>query len=74
LATGFFQATSRAGQAIFMALARQSLFLIPLVLILPRFFAFNGVIYAGPVSDTIVAVIAFFMLKASVKKLLHRRF
>ncbi len=74
LATGFFQAAGRAKQAIFMALARQTLFLIPLLLILPHFYQLDGVLYAGPISDIIVTVIAFFMLKHNVKKLLKRRF
>ncbi|WP_428898036.1 putative efflux protein [Parelusimicrobium proximum] len=68
LASGFFQATNKPKQAIFLALARQALFLVPLLIILPRFFGLNGVLYAAPASDLISTTIAFFMIRRIVNK------
>ena len=51
VAAGYFQAVGKPLQAMILTLSRQVLLLIPLVLILPRLFALDGVWRAIPASD-----------------------
>lgn len=49
--SNYFQATGRPRSAMLLTLSRQVLFLIPLLLILPRIYGLDGVLYAGPIAD-----------------------
>jgi putative MATE family efflux protein len=66
----FYQAVGKAKPALFLTLIRQGVFLIPLVLILPRYFGIEGVWYSFPISDILSAVICYSFLKVSTKKLI----
>ncbi|MBU9712841.1 MATE family efflux transporter [Evansella tamaricis] len=48
---GLYQALGKAKPALILSMARQVLFLIPLVLILPHFLGVNGVWFAFPIAD-----------------------
>ena len=63
----FFQSIGVAWKSILLSLSRQLIFLIPAVLILPRFFGLDGIWYAGPVSDGLAAITAWFFLFHYVK-------
>jgi putative MATE family efflux protein len=54
----FFTSIGKATRGVFMSLTRQILFLLPLVLIFPRFWGIDGVMYAGPVADTAAVCLA----------------
>jgi putative MATE family efflux protein len=54
----FFSSIGRAARGLFIALTRQILILIPLLLIFPIFWGIDGVMYAGPISDGVAAIIA----------------
>jgi len=43
--------------------------LIPLILILPKFFKLNGILYAGPISDAISAFITGFWLFVDLRSM-----
>ncbi len=58
----FFQSIGMAGKAIFMSLSRQLLFLLPLLLILPRYMGINGVWAAMPIADFISSFLAMVLL------------
>lgn len=58
----FFQSIGHAAKSIFISLTRQLIFLIPFLIILPRFWGLDGVWIALPVSDVISFVIAQAML------------
>lgn len=64
----FFQSIGKAKISIFLSLTRQLLFLVPMLLILPRFFGQNGVWMAAPISDTLASVLAGWMLLRQFKK------
>ena len=66
----FYQAIGKAKPALFLTLIRQGVFLIPLVLILPRYFGIEGVWYSFPISDILSAIICYSFLKISTKKLI----
>ena len=63
----YFQATGQPKKSLFLSLSRQLIFLIPALLILPRFYGLIGVWMAGPVSDVVstfvTAILLFFDLK-----------
>jgi len=48
---GYFQAVGKPMQSGILSLSRQVILLLPALIILPRFFGFKGVLFAGPVSD-----------------------
>ena len=56
--TNFFQSIGKAKVSIFLSLSRQLLFLLPVLLILPRFMGLDGVWMAFPISDFVAALVA----------------
>lgn len=61
--TNFFQSIGKAKISIFLSLSRQLLFLIPSIIILPRFFGVDGVWASLPLSDFAAALFAaWFMI------------
>ena len=66
--SNFFQCIGMAGKAIFFSLSRQVLFLIPGLLIFPKFFGATGVWMSMPISDTIASVVAGVMLWDFIRK------
>ncbi len=65
----YFSATGNHRQGFIVSLSRQGLFLIPLLLILPRFMGINGVLAASPVSDTMAFIMSVSMVLLSFKRL-----
>jgi Na+-driven multidrug efflux pump len=57
LASMYFSAIGRPKTAMLISIARQGLFLIPALLILPRFFALDGVLSSNAVSDACSVVV-----------------
>ena len=47
----FFTSIGKSIKGVFLSMTRQILFLLPLVLILPKFMGVEGVLYAGPIAD-----------------------
>jgi len=58
----YFQAVGKPKQAMVLSLSRQVLILIPLLLILPRYFGLTGILFAGPLSDLGSALVTAFWL------------
>lgn len=76
LVTGFCTASNMlmqslriSGKATIMALARQGIFYIPAILILPRMFDITGIALAQPVADILSFVLTIFLVIPTVKKL-----
>lgn len=65
----FYQAIGRAKPALLLTLIRQGFFLIPLVLILPKYYGIDGIWYSFPISDILSAGICYYFLRRSTKKL-----
>ncbi len=57
----FFTSIGKAFKGAFLSLTRQLLFLIPLMLILPKFFGIDGILYSGPIADFIAIVATLIM-------------
>lgn len=65
-----FLALGQARVSLFIAVLRKIILLIPLAIILPRFFGVMGVYYAEPVSDVISATTASVLFLLNIRKIL----
>ena len=62
LGSAYFQAIGKAIPALFLALTKQGIFLIPLVLFLPLIWGLDGVWVAFPIADISAAVVTYLYL------------
>lgn len=59
----FFQSIGKPVKSMILTLCKQTIFIIPLMVILPRFFGVEGVLYAGPCAEIISALVTFILIK-----------
>jgi putative MATE family efflux protein len=57
VSASYFQAVGKAKAATFLTLTRQVILLIPAVIILPKFFELEGILFAAPFADFFSAVV-----------------
>jgi Na+-driven multidrug efflux pump len=69
IGTSLFQALGKAKPAIFLALSRQVLFLIPMVLILSHFLGLRGVWLSFPAADLTSFSVTFIMVTYELRNL-----
>jgi Na+-driven multidrug efflux pump len=71
LSASLFQAIGKAKPALIVSMSRQTLFLIPLVLLLPKFnnFGLVGIYAAFPLADILAIVLSLYLLKREVNSL-----
>lgn len=67
--SSYYQSTGKPAKAMIIGLTRQVLFLIPLFLILPRFFGLNGIWYAGPIADMASVILSAIIIFNDIRKL-----
>ena len=60
--SNFFQSIGMANKAIFLSLTRQLLFLLPCLIILPRFMGAAGIWWSMPISDLIASIVVGVLL------------
>ena len=65
--TQFFQSIGFSHKAIFLSLTRQIIFLIPCLLIIPRFMGLDGVWWSLPISDLASVVLSFVLITIQMK-------
>ena len=68
VATNFFLSIGMSKKAIFLSLTRQLLFLIPCLVILPRFFGTLGVWISIPVADATATIVTAIVLVNQFRK------
>lgn len=68
IGSAYFQAAGKALPALLLTLLKQGVFLIPLVLILPKFYGINGVWISFPIADVLSTGITYFFLRREVKR------
>ena len=73
IGSAYFQAIGKAIPALLLTLSKQGFFLIPFLLILPKFFDLNGIWYAFPVSDILATIVTYLFLKREMKKNLNAK-
>lgn len=69
IGSAYFQAIGKAKPALLLALSKQGIFLIPLVMIMPALFGLEGIWYAFPLADTGAAIISYYFLRKETKAL-----
>jgi Na+-driven multidrug efflux pump len=73
ITSNFFTATGFPKKGMFLSLTRQILFLLPLLLILPKFFGIDGILYAGPIADGMAGAVAIGMIVWELRKPIYRK-
>lgn len=69
VSTTFFQSIGKVGQSIFLSLARQVLFLIPLLLLMTHLYQLDGVWMSFPISDALATLVTAIMIAYQFKKI-----
>lgn len=72
ITSNFYTGIGKAVSGMFLALTRQIIFLLPLLLILPVFVGIDGIMYAGPVADFMAALVSFLMVARELGKKTYR--
>ena len=72
VSTTLFQSIGEASKSIFLSLTRQVLFLIPLLLLLPRAFELRGVWLSFPLSDLLATAVTFVLVWIQFRRLSRR--
>ena len=54
---------------MFLALTRQLIFILPLILILPLFMGLTGILYAAPIADLAAAAVAIWMVVVEFRQI-----
>ncbi|MFY0644150.1 MAG: MATE family efflux transporter [Bacteroidia bacterium] len=68
IAAAYFQAIGKTRPALFLTLARQGLFMIPLALVLPLFMDLDGIWFAMPIGEILATIVSAIFLYKAVKK------
>jgi putative MATE family efflux protein len=64
----FFQSIGKPKNAILLSLTRQVIFLIPFLLILPKYWAINGVWLSMPISDFVSVILSVALLAHQLRR------
>ncbi len=70
----FFQAVGKPAQAVISSMIRDIICFIPLILILPRFFGIEGILFAAPIADFIAMIVAAALTVAFFRSLKTNRY
>ena len=65
----FLQAMGKAAESTILSLIREVVFGVGFALLLPKFFALDGVLYYMPVSDVLTFLVAAFLICQTYKEL-----
>lgn len=69
IASNYFQAIGKSRAAMFLTLTRQVIFLIPALIIFPKFWGINGLLHAAPFADFFSALITGIWFYSGIKNL-----
>jgi Na+-driven multidrug efflux pump len=69
VSSAFFQSIGRAYKSIILAMTRQLIFLVPILLILPHFLGTTGVWLSMTLADLLSIALAIFLLSGELKKI-----
>mgnify|MGYP001344736635 FL=1 len=68
ICTTTIQAMGKALPGLFLSISRQGIFYIPMLIVLNKYFGFNGFIYAQPITDVLMVVISILILRKIINK------
>lgn len=69
ISTAFFQSIGNVTESIIVSLLRQVIFMIPLLIFMPRFFGLDGVWMSFPISDAVATIITAILIVWQFRKL-----
>lgn len=69
LSSTFFTSIGKPSKGTLLGLMRQIIFLLPLIVIFPRFSGIDGIMYAGPIADFLAACVSAVMLYAEFRNM-----
>ncbi len=69
LSSNFFTSIGKPAKGTFLGITRQLLCLMPLIIVLPRLFGIDGLMFAGPIADFMAAAISVGMLVAEHREM-----
>lgn len=69
ISTSFFQSIGNATESIIVGLLRQVIFLIPLLIFMPRAFGIDGVWMSFPISDAVATVVTLALIIRQFRRL-----
>jgi putative MATE family efflux protein len=69
IATTYFQSIGKVSTSIFLSLVRQVIFLLPLLMLLPRFFGLDGIWLTFPVSDILATIVSLYLVIKSLRNI-----
>jgi len=72
ITSNFFTAIGKPQIGSFLALTRQIIFLLPLIILFPLFMGIDGIMYAGPIADFMAAVVVTVMVFRELRKDIYR--
>ena len=72
ISTALFQSVGDAGKAIFLSLTRQVIYIIPIMLILPRILGLKGVWLSFPLSDLCTLATTIILVKRELSRIKTR--
>lgn len=68
ITSNFFTAIGKPKSGGFLALTRQIIFLVPLLVIFPMLVGIDGIMYAGPIADFMAGVVAVVMVIRELRR------
>ena len=72
ISSNFFTAIGKPKIGSFLALTRQIIFLLPLIVVFPLFMGIDGIMYAGPVADLLAAIVCAVMILKELNRPQYR--
>ncbi len=69
IGANFFQAIGKPKSAMFLTLTRQLILLMPAIIIFPKFFGVEGILYAAPFADILSFMLTAIFFYINIKKL-----
>ena len=69
ITVNYFTSIGNVKQGIILSASRQGFILIPMLLLLPLQFGLNGVLFAGPISDALAALLSITMVAINFRGL-----
>ncbi len=73
ITSNFFTATGKPWKGVFLSLTRQVLYLIPLLLLFPRIWGIDGILYAQPTADILAIITAVIMIVVEFRRPEYRQ-
>ena len=65
----FFTSLNKAFKGAFISMTRQILFLLPLIILLPKIFGIDGIMFAGPIADGVALIVTIILVGYEIKNI-----